>query len=358
MEFTTLYHPHFEPSETWLRSMLLFYDTIHTIVPKDANYKPSKAISQILDKDEKAVKNISPVRNDLQYEWSQYKALFNVLNEMSNEKERFLSQRAKFEYRDQVPILDIPGVVNVHYDKMADLLRMDLLDLGLAVESNEEKWLLVDKRVADLILAMLASNIIKNRHELTTISSDQEDCFAVARGCEKDDVRANANAILASSILSTQIPENISELSIQSYFEIRKAFQEKRQSFHLAIKDLNDLYFKRSFAEPQDFQKLLKEVVVDFDTDIKKIKKSETGKRIRKWGTIILGSVVSISAAVMGNPTVSFGAATITAGLQIIQGSQGDSLPGNNITRAQSVLVNIKKELKWNTSRLGRILSH
>ncbi|MCK5345507.1 MAG: hypothetical protein KAR20_18990, partial [Candidatus Heimdallarchaeota archaeon] len=209
MSFKTLYHPHFEPNEVWLRSMLLFYDTIHTIVPDNANYSPSKAVSLILEKDDPAIVPISPNENDLQYDWAHYKALYKVLSELANEKERFLNQKAKFSFKDQVPMLDFQGLTKVHYDKMADMLRLDLLDLGLATKSPEENWLIVDVRVADLILSMLADNIKNNRSSLNTTASDQENSFAVAKCCEIDDNHFKENAILATSIIASQIPDSI-----------------------------------------------------------------------------------------------------------------------------------------------------
>ena len=37
----TLYHPYFEPEESFLRAMLLFYGTVYSIVPEDAEYAPT-----------------------------------------------------------------------------------------------------------------------------------------------------------------------------------------------------------------------------------------------------------------------------------------------------------------------------
>ena len=74
-------------------------------------------------------------------------------------------------------------------------------------------------------------------------------------------------------------------------------------------------------------------------------------------GIISLGSVVSIASAAMGLPVLSLGSAVFAAGLQVIQGSEQNALPGNNITRSQSLLVDVQKDLKWNTSKLGRLFS-
>jgi hypothetical protein len=44
-----LYHPHFEPSLAWLRTSLLVYDNVWSIVPREANYTPSEIIRRHLE---------------------------------------------------------------------------------------------------------------------------------------------------------------------------------------------------------------------------------------------------------------------------------------------------------------------
>ena len=45
-----LYHPNFEPSLSWLRSSLLVYDNVWSIVPLEADYSPSDNIERHLEK--------------------------------------------------------------------------------------------------------------------------------------------------------------------------------------------------------------------------------------------------------------------------------------------------------------------
>jgi len=241
---------------------------------------------------------------------------------------------------------------------MADMLRMDLLYLGLAKESNEENWLVVDVRVADLILSMLADNIKKHRSEINSTASDHENAFAVTKCCEIDPHYFRRNSTLASSIITTQIPDQIEKLSVNQFMDIRKAYQDEMENFHIAINDLNKCFLDKDFNNSKEFIEEIKNATNKFDLGVKKIKKSEVSKRIRKWGFITLGGIVSISSAALGSPEISIGSAVFSTALQVVQSSQGEPLPGNSITRAQSLLVNIQRKLKWNTSRLGRILSN
>jgi hypothetical protein len=48
--YATIYHPRFEPDGSWLRAMLLFYDTVHSIVPGGAGYKASPGVARLQDK--------------------------------------------------------------------------------------------------------------------------------------------------------------------------------------------------------------------------------------------------------------------------------------------------------------------
>jgi hypothetical protein len=337
--------------------MLLFYDTIHTIVPDLANYTPSKKVYEILEKDADAVKQISPNEHDKKYDWDQYYALLDVLREIAEEGNIELDKEAKFDYQDGVPTLDIPGSTRVHHGKLADMLQLDLVDLGLARRTPDSDWLVMDKRIADLILSMLANNIKRTRNYIPNTVSDQQDSFAVDAKCDVPTDYKDRKAILASAILSSQVPESIGNLKIDQFIDIRKEYLDESESFHAAMNDLNELYFQRSFTDPEDFQKLLADIVTKYGRKVEKIKKSTSGKRIRKWGIITLGSIVGVSAAVIGVPELTIGSTVITAGLQVIQVSEQNALPGNNIARSQSLLVDVQKDLKWSTSRMGRIFS-
>ena len=53
---------------------------------------------------------------------------------------------------------------------MADMLISLLIELGLAKRTDDQQWLIVDQRVADLILSMLADRMARNRPEVVYTS--------------------------------------------------------------------------------------------------------------------------------------------------------------------------------------------
>ncbi len=64
-KFEALYYPNFEPPAIWLRSFLLFFDEVKTIVPEDVNLKLSSNISEIVDLIPDAFDTISPTSRDI-----------------------------------------------------------------------------------------------------------------------------------------------------------------------------------------------------------------------------------------------------------------------------------------------------
>jgi hypothetical protein len=61
--FATIYHPRLEPNQEWLRTLLLFYDKVHSIAPQK-RYIPSDGIARLLDKAEDMFKPLQPDNQD------------------------------------------------------------------------------------------------------------------------------------------------------------------------------------------------------------------------------------------------------------------------------------------------------
>src|SRR5580658_10367780 len=65
LRLKVLYHPHFEPNLSWLRSSLLVYDTVCSIVPTGASYHPSSSMERHLDAMPGTFETIAPERLDI-----------------------------------------------------------------------------------------------------------------------------------------------------------------------------------------------------------------------------------------------------------------------------------------------------
>ena len=354
----TLYHPKFEPRESWLRSMLLFYDTVHSIVPQDAGYTPSPGVAALQERVQNAFVPLVPEQEDVRYDWPDYKALTAVLSNLSERGGKEARVSARLDKAQAVPSIDLGGTVRVHHDKLALMLADDLVDFGLAERTNDPKWLSVDRRVADLVLSMLAERMAMNRPGAIYTSSDQETSFAVAAKSKLTNSRVwKGEATLASAILTAVIPGDIVDITLDRYLEIRKRYEDKREAFRLAMHELQTLYFEASFETPSEFYKELEEVVGKFDRQMQSLREQRFARRVRRWATIAIGGIVSVAAAAIADPTFTIAATAASLTIDVLKNAQGEQFRGTNVAQAQAILVDLERDLRWNRNWLGRVFS-
>lgn len=255
VDVKTLYHPKFEPPEPWLRAMLLFYDTVHSIVPDGAGYQPSPWIAELNEHADEPFVPLVPTRKDLSYDWNGFHALTSVLDKLPREDGPKAFGQARFDTVGGVPRLDLGNGVQVHHEKMGDVLINELEGRGLARRRADSDWVEMDRRVGDLVLSMLADRMARNRPGGIYTCSDRETSFAVAAasGLRRGE-QWRREATLASAILQAEIPGDIAEMPLVDYLDLRKRYEERRDVFRLAMRDLETLYFVHSFEEPGEFK--------------------------------------------------------------------------------------------------------
>lgn len=352
-----LYHPKFEPSESWLRAMLLFYDSVHSIVPKGASYAPSPGVDELRNKVPTAFDTLVPTRQDLEYEWSEYHALHDVLGSLSSGGQgNELRERQRYDRQRGRPRLELGGGVRVHAGKMAEILRDDLIELGLAVQTEEPNWLQVDRRVADLVLSMLANRIVMNRSGFIGTASDHETSFAVAaKGALNRGRGGSAEATLASAILRTEIPADISELPLDRYLDIRNRYAEHRESFRLAMDELQRLYLPDNFQNTDEFQTEIESVVAQFGQRMQELRQGRLEQQVQRWAPVAIGGIVAVVAAVIAAPIVAVSAAGVGIAIQAVQTAQGERPYATHIAQTQALLVKLDRDLNLNRNWLARV---
>ncbi len=304
-----------------------------------------------------------PTEEDLEYDWDNYFALTGVLRELSEQDEGNGARiDAQQDWSEGPPRLDLGGGVKVHTDKMADMLAMDLIDFGLAERTDDPRWLRVDRRVANLVLSMLADRIAdrmaQNQPGIIYTSSDQEPSFAVAAKGELQRGQLwNVEATLASAILTVEIPADLTHLPLDRYLDIRKRYEEKREVFRLAMQEMQTLYFNQSLKNPDELREQLRDVVAKFSRQTQALRAQRFGRQVRSWAPIALGGIASIAAAAIGVPEVSVGAVGVNITLQALKNAQGDRIPQTNVAKAQALLGDLDRDVHWNRNWLGRVFS-
>jgi hypothetical protein len=357
IEFNALYHPYFEPPERWLRSMLLFYDTVYSIVPEGAGYKPSPGVAALLERVPEAFVPLPPRSEDKDFDWASYDCLRATFQEIADEERQPRELLAKFDWPNGTPRLQLGQTVSVHNDKMADALVHDLIDLGLAVRDDRGNWLRVDARVADLILAILAERMAANRNDIRQSVSNEALPFAVAASSEVHRGRwRGLEATLASALLTAEIPEDIQHISAKEYLDIRKHYEESREVFHLGLRDLNDLYLVGSFDDPDGFRRQIEEIVGKLSREVRVLQEQRLRQKVKRWVPIVIGGVASVATAVFTHPSVGIAAAGITLSLDIMSANDGRRLPGTYIDQTKALLVGLDEDIRAKRDWITRVL--
>lgn len=354
-----LYHPKFEPPEGWLRTTLLFYDTVHSIVPQNAPHTVSPQVADLCEKVPDAFKPIHPDERDLEYEWGEYHALTKILQNLSDRSEK--TEDARLDWLAGVPRLAFGAGVEVHWDKMAEELWTDLIAFGLAVPTNDPSWLRVDRRVADLVLSMLASRMVSRRPGFIGTASDRVTSFAVAaksamnRGKELKWDQGYAETTLASATLTAAVPAEIAQLPLDRYLDIRNRYEPHREAFRSTMIELANLNLPSHLQNPDEFIGAVESTVAKFGRGMQTLREGRLRERVRKWAPVAIGGVIGIASALVQGPILALTAAGVGVTIQAVQTAQGERPYVSKSVETQSLLIELDRELHWDQNWLGRV---
>jgi hypothetical protein len=203
-------------------------------------------------------------------------------------------------------------------EKMPDDFRRNLIQLGSFAEpSGEGGWIRVDSRIADLLVSMLADRMATSRASIVGACTDRDHAFALAA---KSELERHARrqlgnpdawdpeAALAAEILSVDVPDRLAEYSLPEYLELGERYREHRDEFRLAMRELRALYLDRSLRSPGALADQLRHAVSQFRAGMERLQQGRIRRLVRRWVPMVLGSVVSVAAAVSGSPGLEIGA--------------------------------------------------
>src|SRR5438132_341755 len=99
-KFKALYYPTFEPPTEWLRSFLLFYDEINTIVPKDVSFTLSGEASKVIEFMPDAFNTISPKEEDISIDTVNLTRLRKAFKAIAQKKPKSRKNQIVIEIED------------------------------------------------------------------------------------------------------------------------------------------------------------------------------------------------------------------------------------------------------------------
>lgn len=349
-QFEALYYPKFEPPVNWLRSFLLFFDKIRSIVPKDANFRPSQGVLEITDLIPNAFETISPDEKDIEIDnlnFSRLRKAFEMIK-----KEQPKAQRNKIKIKIDSGGINIAGYTFLHDAKMTDKVRSLLKEFNLMkpklnkeVEYLELKhFSVVDEQAGNLIVSHIADRIGR-RYGWNTVSDQPIDFIVNSLNSFSYEAIKEPRTMLACSIVNCEIPNEVIHVTPTKYVEIRNAYSDIRESFHRVVTQLNNLYRLEMIKDKEILQNRVIEITREFSSEVEKYRKSTSGRMVKRWSPIGIGSLATLAGAIFADKSVAIASALVSILIQTVQELTNLRETESNQSKVQRLIGNMRKDI-------------
>jgi len=319
-----LYYPNFFPTERWLISNLLFFDSVQTIIPNDLPYKIPLQISRFIKQNPKTFETISPIEKDKINDSSRIhniEAAFKIISSNKVVHERKISITPNG--------MNFVGQSYLHDSKMSEkiyelLNKYDLIfahyedvdKFGYGPKDTDGKFSIVNSEASDIIVSYVADKI-GYRTGFPTITDNNFNF--VFNSLDDFGYQSNFDptCVLANSIVQCSIPKDLQKINLSQYSDIRENFSGVRKLFP----DLIDILIKeKNLDRIHDTDELIDKissVKSDFDIELQEANKLSLKQGVKDWGPFTVGSLITLGTAVLNRPellipsalsTISFGA--------------------------------------------------
>jgi hypothetical protein len=202
-----LYHPHFEPSLAWLRTSLLVYDNVWSIVPAEAGYIPSDKIKRHLEKLPDTFAPLAPEPIDIVHEYYVLRVLGQAFSRIAAHPGVAARSERRIQYRTDGSfhgenVLEIAGITRLHDVKIAYTVHQMLEEAGLIYGRADDGFSYVNEQSAYLIISFLAQRMA-TRLPMRTIT-DIDDSFFLSAACNVIEAGdpIDSRGMLASAVLN------------------------------------------------------------------------------------------------------------------------------------------------------------
>jgi len=317
-------------------------------VPLEAGYVPSDDVKRHLEKLPDTFAPLSPEPLDIVHEYFVLRVLRGAFQRIATRCEADgEGRRICYQAGDSGEEgLEIRGITRLHDGKVAYAVFQMLEEFGLIYGQADNGFSYVNEQAACLIVSFLAQRMA-TRLPMRTIT-DVDSSFYLSAACnvlEAGDP-VNSRGVLASSVLKFHIPEDIGTLSVSDFVEIRKRYQEVRETFPLYLRDLGELIQVDDVSDVSELKARIESLVARIDRDMRRIKRSRIGQSIRRWLPIGIGSAVTLGAAFLpDDPFVKYVTGAVTVAVQILtEAIHTSPIPGR-LEGTQSLLLSAKEDI-------------
>lgn len=244
MAQSILYYPTINIEDgPWLRSAVLYWDRVCSIVPNIGYYDFSPEIDYLMDRNQ-----YRPIyAQEILY--SQNADSFSREVQMRFHR-MYLLPRRKYSPRFSDPI-------SVHYAKIPDQLQKTMLEEGIARYSGDGDWLEIDSKAAHVYLRTLTEYIINTAEENIVAASDKTRHF--------DDLYyrtlpTDNTAFLDLSILNL-LPVPSPDVGFEAIVDFKLSRKDELDELHRKLHEL-----ERNIAHSESRAEI-KTVISDFKMD-------------------------------------------------------------------------------------------
>ncbi|NVM56794.1 MAG: hypothetical protein HWN51_01550, partial [Desulfobacterales bacterium] len=180
-KFEALYYPTFEPPAIWLRSFLLFFDKIRTIVPDDVDFKLSEEISRLVDLIPDVFETVSVEEQDVDVDELNLRRMRSAFQIIGKREPKANREEIKIII-DKDGSVRIAGHTFLHDRKMSGKVRALLEKFGLirpeldgiAEVIGAQNFSIVNENASDLIVSQVADRVAK-RYGWNTVTDRKID---------------------------------------------------------------------------------------------------------------------------------------------------------------------------------------
>ncbi len=353
-KFEALYYPTFEPPVIWLRSFLLFFDKIRTIVPTDVNFKLSNNIAELVGLLPGTFETIPPKEQDTiidDLNLDRMRKAFQIIKEKeptTKEKEFKIT----IDKRDES--IGIAGYTLLHHRKLSDKVRSLLEEFKLiepefsnlveSLSTDARNFSIVNESAGDLIVSHIADKIAK-QYGWNTVTDLQIDFSVNALNAFEHESIKEPRNMLVCSIIKCEIPQEIQYINPKKYVEFRDVYSDIRKPFHRFVNELSNLYRLETISDKQILQDRIREITHEFDLEVEKFKKTKFGRIIKRWISIGIGSLAILTGAVINEATVKITCAAVSVAMQIIQKSSTCKEPEPERSKIQRLIARMQKDI-------------
>lgn len=349
--FSALYYPSWNPPVAWLRSVLLFYDQIQVIRPKDVTdpqYDPANsAVFELIphafgEIRKKHYEMTLDVRNKDILTRSLDAAASNV---PMNHKHRFAIRIAPGGD------ISVPGYSLLHVSKLPSIVESELKRRDLVLEKAEPNVLkilgkrnfrIVEQNASNIILAMIADHYSR-QNQLRSITDKDLGYLTSVLNHDPHRRRDAAATHLATAIISVEVPEKIGALTPKQYVDLRNRFECIRAPFQRAVRTICDDHLLASISSKAQFRDATNEAVRDFYLEVERIRKRKWSERLGTWGPMSLG-VVSTLCSFGSTITVGIGA-SVDVCLKVYDALKPGIAPVTDVQAAQQMMASLRSEM-------------